>query len=201
MAGRSVVVLLGIDGSGKSTQARLLADWLTGQGLPASSFKNPGGRLRLDRVARRVGRRDAPDLLGRGYVPVEAAVRWLALGRALLLTRVSGRAVVMDRYSYCQYALMRARGNRGERWARAAYAVFPEPDVVCLLVLSAEVAHRRVELRGRDREDLDHLAAFDRAYRSLPEAPSFHLIDAGAAPEQVQRALRAAMAPILPPRR
>ncbi|MEX5637951.1 hypothetical protein AB1460_36725, partial [Parafrankia sp. FMc2] len=37
---------------------------------------------------------------------------------------------------------------------------------------------RRVEQRGRDREELDHLAAFDEAYRSLPEAPSFTVVPA-----------------------
>ena len=36
------IVLDGPDGCGKSTQAKLLAEWLTAQGIPAVGFRDPG---------------------------------------------------------------------------------------------------------------------------------------------------------------
>ena len=36
------IVLDGPDGCGKSTQARILVKWLQGQGIPTSSFRDPG---------------------------------------------------------------------------------------------------------------------------------------------------------------
>jgi len=36
------IVLDGPDGCGKSTQAKLLAEWLKEQGVPTASFRDPG---------------------------------------------------------------------------------------------------------------------------------------------------------------
>jgi len=194
---RPIIAVIGVDGAGKSTQARLLAQWLSSQGTPALYFENAGGRPTINRLARHLGRRDGPDLFGRGYVVLESSVRWLAICRALVVSRATGRVAVMDRYSYCQYAVMRARGDPGEGRVRAAFGVFPPPDVVCLLAVPAAVAQGRVERRGRDREELDYLHAFAHAYRTLPEADTFQVIDASGTPAHVHAALREAVAPVL----
>jgi dTMP kinase len=99
----------------------------------------------------------------------------------------------MDRYTYCQYALLRARGDRGEHCMRRLYGCIPRPNLVYLLSVPALTAHRRVELRGRDREDPAYLAAFEAAYRSLPEFASFRMIDASGDPAAVQQALQTAV--------
>jgi dTMP kinase len=195
MAHPLVVALIGIDGAGKSTQARMLAEWLTASGVAAMSFKNPGGRLFLSRLAQRLGRADAIDLFGRrAFLVVETLVRWLNIARAVVWSRLSRRAAVMDRYSYCQYAMIRARAQRGERLARLLYAVFPRPDVVCFLAVTPTEAHRRIELRGKDSEPLSYLTALDAAYRSLPEFDSFTVIDADRTPDEMQAALHEVVA-------
>lgn len=193
-----IIALIGVDGSGKTTQARRLARWLTESGRPASYFENAGGRPVLDGLAHRFGRRDGRDLLGRGYVVVESTVRWVAISRALILARRTGRIPVMDRYTYCQYAVLRARAEAGENRARALFGRFPVPDLVCFLSVPARTAQVRVELRGRDREELAYLEAFDQAYRSLPEYPSFRVVPAGGTVDQVQAELRAVVQRELP---
>ena len=187
------MALIGIDGSGKSTQARWLAEWLTASGTPARYHRNAAGRVFLGRVAHRLGRRDAEDLLGvRLFLIVETVLRFLVIMRARLLSRLTGTVAVMDRHVACQYVSITVRGGR-TRWARRLFSLVPAPDVVCRLAVPPAVAQARVELRGKDHEELWYLAACDAAYRALPEAPAFVVVDAAADPLTVQAELRRAV--------
>ncbi len=195
-----IIAVLGVDGAGKTTQSKLLAAWLSAEGVPASYFENPGGRRVTDRLAGRLGRGDTRGLLGSsGQVVVEIAVRTAALARARISSQVTGRVAVMDRYSYCQYALIRARVDRGERLARAILRWFRAPDAVFFLSVTEDVAQHRVEVRGYDREELDYLAAFTKAYWSLPEATTFQRLDATGSIDEVQARLREAVGSVVRP--
>ncbi|WP_407939892.1 dTMP kinase [Micromonospora tarapacensis] len=186
------VALIGIDGSGKTTQAYRLAEALGAAGYPATYHRNAGGRRWLGRAALRLGRPDAQRLLGRdGMLLVESALRWLAIAMALLGSLFTGRVAVMDRYAACQYASLRAHGgHRWERLVRAAYRLFPRPQVTFLLSVEPGEAYRRIERRGTDHESLDYLTAADLAYRTLPERPTFVPVDAGGRPEDVAREIQ-----------
>lgn len=186
------MALIGIDGSGKTTQAHRLAVALTEVGLPATYHRNAGGRRFLGRVARRLGRPDAQRLLGStGLLIAESVLRWLAIAAALLGHRLTGRVAVMDRYAACQYASIRAHGgHRWERMARLGYRVFPQPQVTFLLAVDPTEAYRRIERRGTDHESMRYLIAADRAYRSLPEQPTFVLVDADRPADEVSRQIR-----------
>jgi dTMP kinase len=190
-----IVALVGVDGSGKTTQAHRLAEAFTQHGRKATYWQNAGGRRWFGRLARRLGRSDAQRLLGRsGLLLVESVLRWLAIARALLRSRLGGRVAVMDRYAVCQYASIRAHGGtggtrstggRGERLARFAYGLFPPPDVTFFLAVDPGEAYRRIELRGTDHETVDFLATATAAYRSLPEFDTFVVIDANGTPDEV----------------
>ena len=104
---------------------------------------------------------------------------------------------MVDRYSWCQYASIRAhatRSARREKRARWFYGLFPQPDLTVFLAVTPGRAHGRVEARGTDHEDLGYLAAADAAYRSLDEARRFVFIDANREAAAVQRDLRAVVA-------
>ncbi|NJP33066.1 dTMP kinase [Micromonospora thermarum] len=186
------VALIGIDGSGKTTQAHRLAEALTAAGHPATYHRNAGGRRFLGRVAQRLGRADAQRLLGRtGLLAAESVLRWLAIAAALLGHLLTGRIAVMDRYSVCQYASIRAHGGRHwERLARLGYRMFPRPQVTFLLSVDPAEAYRRIERRGTDHESMAYLTAADHAYRTLPEYPTFVLVDAGRPADEVARQIR-----------
>lgn len=189
-----IVAFVGVDGTGKSTQARLLARRLTDAGIRACYARNAGGRRWFGILARRLGRRDMDALFGpTGALVVEGAVRWLAIARALLVARVLRRTAIMDRYSCCQYASIRARSGAHERLARRMYGWFPDPDVMIHLSLPPKRAYQRVESRGHDHEELDYLTTADQAYRSLPEAILFTTIDAGGTPDEVHARIWAAL--------
>ncbi|MEV4659837.1 thymidylate kinase [Micromonospora sp. NPDC049301] len=194
------VALIGIDGSGKTTQAHRLADALTAAGRPATYRRNASGRRWLGRLAHRLGRADAQRLVGRdGMLAVESVLRWLAIAAALLSCLLTGRTAVMDRYSACQYASIRAHGgHRWERLARAGYRFFPTPQVTFLLAVDPAEAYRRIEQRGTDHETMGWLTAADTAYRALPEYPTFVLVDAGRPAEEVTEQIKAYLATWLP---
>lgn len=196
-----IVAVLGVDGSGKSTQTRLLAEALRRDGIGAAAYTNPGGRPALNKIAQRLGKPDGRALIGRRAVVVmETTIRFVAITRALILAGLTGRVAIMDRYTYCQYAIMRARGDRGERVARRILGVFPKPDITVLLEAPAGVAQRRVELRGHDHEDPAYLARLDAAYRSLPEFAGFDEVDAAGTIDDVQRSLQGVVVAALTPR-
>ncbi|MEE3917765.1 hypothetical protein V2I01_00520 [Micromonospora sp. BRA006-A] len=131
-------------------------------------------------------------LFGRTVYPVlEATVRAAAMARTVAVVRLTGRVAVLDRWTWCRDVIMAARGDRGRRVVRAAYAVFPRPAVVCFLATSPEVARRRVAARGIDAEELAHLCALDGAYRALPEFGSFVTLDGDGTPDEVAAALDA----------
>ncbi|WP_091320928.1 dTMP kinase [Micromonospora chersina] len=198
MARSVMIALVGVDGSGKSTQARALARRLTARGIPATYFENAGGRPLWNRLARALGRADGPALFGRTLYPaLEATVRALAMARAVLVARLTGRTAVLDRWTWCQDVIMAARGDRGRRAVRAGYAIFPRPAVVCFLATSPEVAQRRVAARGIDTEELAHLRALDAAYRALPEFGSFVVLDGDADPDEVAAALDRTVSPLV----
>ncbi|WP_346776053.1 thymidylate kinase [Micromonospora sp. HNM0581] len=186
------VALIGIDGSGKTTQAYRLAETLTAAGHPATYHRNAGGRRWLGRAAQRLGRPDAQSLLGRdGMLLMESVLRWLAIALTLLGGPFTGRVAVMDRYAACQYASLRAHGgHRWERLIRAAYRIFPRPQVTFLLTVEPVEAYRRIERRGTDHESLRFLVAADWAYRTLPEYPTFVEVNAGRPAEEVAREIR-----------
>ena len=195
------VALVGMDGSGKTTQAHVLADQLAAEGLPATYRRNAGGRHWFGKLAVRFGRADADELLGKRLMLfVESVLRWLAILRTLLRRSVTREIAVMDRYAVCQYASLRARGARpaAEYRARLAYRLFPKPDVTFLLAVDPAVAHDRIEARGYDHEEMSYLRAAAEAYRSLPEFPGFVVVDANGTPEQVTAAIRAHLPAAVP---
>ncbi|OKI62862.1 dTMP kinase [Micromonospora sp. CB01531] len=194
------VALIGIDGSGKTTQAHRLAEALTAAGHAATYHRNAGGRRWLGRLAQRLGRPDAQRLVGRdGLLAVESVLRWLAIALALLSCLVTGRTAVMDRWSPCQYASIRAHGGqRWERLARAGYRIFPAPRVTILLSVDPAEAYRRIERRGTDHETMRWLTSAATAYRTLPEYPSFVVVDANGTPDEVSRRIRAHLTEWLP---
>lgn len=198
----AVVAIVGVDGAGKTTQAHLLAAWLTAVGHTADYWQNAGGRRWFSRLAHLFGRPDAQALLGvGGMLFVESVLRWMAIARALVRSRFRRHIAVMDRYSVCQYASIRAHASmamvdpgRRERRARRFYGLYREPDLTVFLAVTPGRAWTRVEERGTDHEELEYLAASDAAYRALPEAGKYVVIDADRDEASVQHDIRLAVA-------
>ena len=165
------VTFEGIDGSGKSTQAELLAEALRGDGRNVVSTREPGGT--------ELGERIRELLLDRGgEISPWAETALFAAARAQLVEQVIYPAlrdhedVVCDRYLDSSLAYQGlARGLGVERVLelnlQATRGLLP--DRTFLVVLDPEEALRRAA-GDRDRieqEGLEFQAAVERAYEEL----------------------------------
>ena len=180
----------GVDGSGKSTQARLLAERLRAEGREVVDTREPGGT--------EAGERIRELLLHSGRLAPWAEATLFSAARAQLVDEVirpalaRGADVVCDRYLDSSLAYQGlARGLGVERVLGVNLTVTSGllPDRTFLLLVPGEVAAQR---RGRspdriEREGDEFAAEVDRAYREIAEifAQRVVVLDGTAAPEKL----------------
>lgn len=186
-----LIVLIGVDGSGKTTAARALVASVRDSGGKALLLSNHAARRRMSIISRQTGWR----LPSRPADAIETVIRvsnvLVSHLRAwLFLKNNPGALVVMDRHLHCQLALRRAQGLGPGRFVPWLLKRLPSPDVVGLVEVAPERAYQRVTLRATDEETLEHLTAFRAAYRSLPGSDQFAVVDANGNPDDVLEELK-----------
>lgn len=102
-----------------------------------------------------------------------------------LRTRTFDGVIVMDRGLQCQLALRALRGLPRGRLLPLLLRVLPAADVVVHLEVRVDEALARVVTRGTDQESRSGLDDLGRAYGSLPERPSFLVLDANRSREEI----------------
>lgn len=186
----------GLDGTGKSTQVRMLADWLRGRAEEVVICAEPGGTPLGDRLREMLlSHADEKS-------PMAEALLFMA-SRAELLERVirpalaAGRHVLSDRYLLATIVYQGYGGglNVESLWALGRLAAGGlEPDLTLVLDLPVELAQRR---RGRDPDRMEGRSReFHERVRQgfLAEAARrpdrIRVIDAGGTVEEIQSTIR-----------
>ncbi|MFC9773669.1 MULTISPECIES: dTMP kinase [unclassified Pseudarthrobacter] len=183
-----IIVLTGIDGSGKSTAARALVQAVRSRGGKALLLSNHAGRRTMSVLAARWG----VQLPAKAADAAETLLRVSNVLVSHLRARSFDGVVVMDRHLHCQLALRTTKGLPRGRFLPWLLAALPQPAAVVHLALDPAEAHRRIAARGTDSETLADLSAFRDAYAGLPEFGGFIQVDASLpAAELAQRVLDA----------
>lgn len=184
-----LIVLTGIDGSGKTTAARALINAARSTGNRALFLGNYAGRRQMSLICARLGIHLPPRLAD----VLETAVRTFNVLISHLRARRFPGLVVMDRDLHCQLALRRMHGLPRGRVLPFLIRALPRPDLLIYLDLDPREAHARILARGTDSERLEDLEALREAYRSLPEFTGFISIPADGQPAEVLARLQAAI--------
>ena len=139
-----LIVVEGIDGSGKSTQLNLLHRWLVSQGHKV--FFTEWNSSALVRRAMRRGKKK--DLLTPTTFSLLHAVDFAdRLTYKIVPPLKAGMIVLADRYAYTAFARDVARGVHPE-WVRGVYSFAPRPDLAFYFRVPIDVALDRL-LGGR----------------------------------------------------
>lgn len=176
-----LIVLTGIDGSGKTTAARALVESARAEGRSALLLSNHAARRRMSILSARYGWKMAPRVADF----VETGVRVFNVLVNHARARQFDGLVVMDRHLHCQLALRQANGLRRGRLLPWLLGKLPAADLHVHFDADPTLAHERVMARGTDQETVADLRAFRAAYRSLPEYENFVVVDASGAPGDV----------------
>ena len=197
------VTFEGIDGSGKSTQARLLAESLRAEGREVVLTREPGGSPGAEQI--------------RALVLEGATDRWSAETEILLFTAArrdhlertirpaleAGKVVVCDRFadSTRMYQGLSRGDLRGVVDELHRLMIGREPDLTVLVDMDPEVGlARALGRQGREERFEDFGPELQRRMRAgflaLAEefAPRFRVVDGNRPLEEVARDVRAAVA-------
>lgn len=202
MTGR-FVTFEGLDGAGKTTQVRAVAEVLGGRGIEVAITREPGGT--------RLGERLRDILLGDEPIVPEAELLLLFAARAEhIATRIRpalerGAWVLCDRFTDASYAYQ-GGGRRisAERISILETWVQDElrPDLTIFLDLPVETSLARIAgglfRETRDRFEREHVEFFERVREAYLERCRRHperylLIDAGLDAPDVTRAILGAL--------
>jgi dTMP kinase len=202
------ITLEGSEGSGKTTAARHLADWLRGRGDEVVLTAEPGGTPLGEEVRRIVLHlRDVSDDLDvRADALLYAAARAQHTARLILPALERGQHVVCARYVDSSLAYQGAGyGNDPEqmRWLQRFATYDLVPDLTILIDVPVEVGLGR-KRRGEWNRFEDTLAVefFEKvraAYLELAaaEPERFRVVDGSGSVEETDRLVREAVESLL----
>jgi dTMP kinase len=181
------IVLEGIDGAGKSTQAKLLAERLTDRGIPVLLTAEPSDGP-VGRIIKSMTTRPEPQEEARLFTQD----RRDHVERVILPALAEGRTVICDRYIYSSVAYQGARGLDQETILSAQNDFAPQPDIIFLLEIPPDVAFVRIASERGGRlstfEVRENLEAVDAVYRNLSD-PLIRRIDGTGSLESIHSAI------------
>jgi dTMP kinase len=198
-----LIVVEGIDGSGKSTQLSLLSQWLRSQGV-AVAFSSWNSSPLVRATTRRGKRKEM--FTPTTFSLIHATDFADRMERYILPMLKAGAVVCADRYAYTAFARDVVRGV-SRRWVRNLYRFAVRPDLVFYFRLPLEVAIGRI-LGGRDaikhyeagmdlglsRNIVESFRLFQgrilEEYDGMADEMGFHVIDATGSIENQQKQMR-----------
>jgi dTMP kinase len=198
------VAFEGGEGAGKSTQAALLHDWLTGRGYEVLLTREPGATT-LGKTLREIVLDPATgDISHRAEALLYAADKADHVDAVIKPALARGAVVITDRYVDSALAyqgsgrdLAADEVERVNRWATADL----RPNLTVVLDLPPMVGHGRFDTRDRiEAQGNDFHERVRRAFLELAAAEPQHylVLDATRDPDELAGAIQARLGSLLP---
>ena len=187
MAG-TLIVLEGIDGSGKTTLARRIAAAVRAEGREVIETREPtdgpyGRKIREIAASGRVG------VTAEEELELFMADRRAHVAEVVRPALARGAVVIQDRSYFSTVAYQGERGLDRDRLLALGQSVAPTPDLLLVVDLPAEVAVERIRTgRGAALDDFEAVDALRRIRSVFLGFPGTTVVDATQPPEAVAEA-------------
>ncbi|KAF6173689.1 hypothetical protein GIB67_000591 [Kingdonia uniflora] len=181
-----LIVLEGLDRSGKTSQSSRLLSHLEGQGLSVESWRFPDRTTCVGNMISSYLTNNS-QLDDRTVHLLFSANRWEK--RSLMESKLrSGTTLIVDRYSYSGVAFSSAKGLDID-WCKAPEAGLLAPDLVVYLDIPPEKAAERGGYGGERYEQLEFQKKVSQYYNVLCD-PTWKIIDACLPVDVVEKQLK-----------
>lgn len=186
-----LIVIEGIDGTGKSTQATMLAEALRKDGHEVVQSFEPtngpwGRKLRESATTGRLTIEDELDYFLKD--------RRQHVEELITPTVDKGGIVILDRYYFSSMAYQGARGIDPAEIRTKNEAFAPQPDILIILDLPVDIALERIGVRDGEANEFEKRESLQFCrdlFLSLKDEPFAHVIDTDASIDDVHTAVLA----------
>lgn len=206
-AGR-FIAFEGGEGTGKSTQAKLLADALRKIGKTVTVTREPGGTEGAEAIRNLLLHPPGDGWGAQAEALLFAAARADHVARLIRPTLASGTWVISDRFVDSSRAYQGGAGGLGDTAICELHQFGSDglrPDLTILLEVDPERVEQRLKARDGGATDAiggrsaEYHTAVARRFRDLAEADpeGFRIVDGTGEPEQVHKRVLAALAQLI----
>ncbi len=182
----ALIVLDGIDGTGKTTQAKRLLKTLKKKGYPAVYFREPSDSRWGREIKRKAALADS--LSAAEELELFQKDRKENVAKNLRPALEQNKIIVLDRYYYSTIAYQGARGIDPTMIQKMNEEFAVKPDLVFILDATPREGLRRIEKDRQKRDPLfeqeGYLNKVREIFRKLKDKNIFH-IDASRSEEEI----------------
>ncbi len=194
-----LIAFEGIDGCGKSTQARMLGEWLRERGVDILfTFEPTDGKFGQE-LRRSFSGEER--LIPRRELELFVKDRQEHVNTLLLPGLAKKRVILLDRYYYSSMAYQGSMGYKSPDEIYAMMTAFsPVPDVTLLFEISTNTSHNRItRFRNDDpnlMERVDNLERVKKVFEAM-DLPEIVRVSANGSKEEVFEQVLAIVKPVI----
>lgn len=183
------IVIEGIDGTGKSTQAKMLKSALEEAGQTVTLDREPsdGPYGKILRDSATTGRLSAQEELDLFHMD-----RKHHLDEVILPALNRGETVILDRYYFSTMAYQGQRGFDQDEIRKTNLSFAPNPDILFILDLPVDKARERIGVRGDTTNEFEKSEALQYCrdtFLSVSDEEFAHIIDSSQSIDEIHQQL------------